>query len=827
VTNLGPAARLYVIAVTLAGLAALAGSLLLMPASAPLWPLAITLAASILSAPFAVPLPVFGNVSIAFTFVFAALLLLGTPAAALSAGASALAASLLRRGRRPPLHRLLFNTAALVLTAVVAGEAFTIAGGRPGLVHLDRETSAILLATLTFYLLNTFLIAGVISLTDGLPLWSNWFSNFAWTGPAYVAGAVVATAILFGIDRFGIPALLMSCVPLYILYFSLRLYAEKVAQERQHGRAMADLYLSVIEALALAIDAKDRTTQRHVRRVQTFAVELGRVMGLNRGELEALKAGALLHDIGKLAVPEYILCKPGKLSRDEFEKMKIHPRIGAEILDTVHFPFPLTSVVRSHHEKFDGSGYPDRLKGEEIPLAARILSVVDCFDALTSERPYRKPLSKEEALRYIQEEAGASYDPLVVRALMDNLDRMEALAAQVNRTRETWSAPDKRKALRGSDKLSRDTNAVRTSILENISSAHRELYALYEIAQGIAKNLNLEEALSFLASKIARLIHYRCLVLYLHDQDHGVLRARHVSGHDAARLRHLEIPIGERMSGWAAMHRMPIHGGVHHSPVKREGTRSDLEELLAARSIEPLENAIVAPLFDGDMVLGVLALYDRTDQTYNEDDLRLISIVAKHVASAVKNARLYEATQESALTDALTKLPNARYLFVSFEEELGRAMRQEVPLSIIELDVNDFKNVNDRHGHPAGDRILRGLARAIRGQLRGCDTCVRYAGDEFIITVPGVGKREIGKVKERMKKAIEAHKFPLHGGRSLRLSVSMGAASFPEDGRTFDSLLSAADARMYEDKFARQGRKPPGDKAGFTKFPGRRDVPAN
>ncbi len=193
----------------------------------------------------------------------------------------------------------------------------------------------------------------------------------------------------------------------------------------------------------------------------------------------------------------------------------------------------------------------------------------------------------------------------------------------------------------------------------------------------------------------------------------------------------------------------------------------------------------------------------------------------------MKNAQLYEATQESALTDALTNLPNARYLFVSFEEEISRAMRQEVPLSIIELDVNDFKNVNDRHGHPAGDRILRGLARVIRGQLRGCDTCVRYAGDEFIITVPGVGRHEIGKVQERMKKAIQAYKFPIHGGRSLRISVSMGAASFPEDGRTFDSLLSAADARMYEEKFARRGHRPPTDKAGLTKFPGRRDVPVN
>ena len=184
---------------------------------------------------------------------------------------------------------------------------------------------------------------------------------------------------------------------------------------------MADLYLSVIEALALAIDAKDRTTQRHIRRVQTFAVELGRLMGLSQPELESLKAGSLLHDIGKLAVPEHILCKPGKLTRDEFEKMAIHPRIGAEIIETVHFPYPLAAVVRSHHEKYDGTGYPDRLKGEEIPLAARILSVVDCFDALTSDRPYRMAWSKDTVIEHIRKLSGTHFEPRVVDAFLTML----------------------------------------------------------------------------------------------------------------------------------------------------------------------------------------------------------------------------------------------------------------------------------------------------------------------------------------------------------------------------------------------------------------------
>jgi diguanylate cyclase (GGDEF)-like protein/putative nucleotidyltransferase with HDIG domain len=822
--SLGPAARVYLVATGVASLLALPLVFWLEPLPRPV-PLLVGLLFVVGSAPFRIQLPVFGNVSIAFAFVFAILILFGTPGAAVAGGTAGLAASLLRRRARPPLHRVLFNGAELLLSATTAGIVFRLAGGTPGPLDPARAWFPLLLATIAFFLVNTWLVAAAVSLTEGIPLLHNWKTNFLWTGPAYLSGTFLAATLILGMQTFGPGALALSLPLLYILYFSLRVYMDKVRQEREHGQEKADLYLKVVEALALAIDAKDRTTQRHIRRVQTFAVELGRTLGLTHAELEALKAGSLLHDIGKLAVPEHVLCKPGRLSRDEFDKMKIHPRIGAEILETVNFPFPLTEVVRSHHEKWDGTGYPDRLKGEEIPTTARILSVVDCYDALTSDRPYRRPLPRQEALQYIQGEAGKSYDPRVVEALVRNLDRLEALAADINRLQETASAPDKRKTGRPPEKASRDGNALRESIMEHIASAHRELYALYEIAQGIARSLDLDEAMAFIASKIARLLHYRCLVLYLHERDRRVLRARCVVGHDAARLSGHEIPVGERMSGWAAVHGMPILGQAHRDPVRREGMRSDLEDLLERGAIENLTNAIVAPLLDGDAVLGVLALYDRADQPYEDDHLRVISTVAKHVATAVRNSLQYAKTRESALTDPLTRLPNARYLFVSFDEELSRAMRQQVPLSLIEMDVDAFREINDRYGHPAGDRILRNLARVARMQLRGCDTCVRYAADEFIIVVPGVGMQEINRMQARIKQAIESHRFPVHGGKWITLKVSMGSASFPEDGRTFDALLAVADARLYEGKAARQGR-PPGS-GGLQRFTGRRSVPTN
>ncbi len=824
--NLGRAARAYIITVDLVGAAALVTGWWAADRHWQPLPLIIALAAATAAAPFRIDLPVFGNVSIAFTFVFAALIVLGTPAAMLAAVCAGVGASLIRRRDLwPPPHRIIFNAAELVIATQVAGLAFDLLGGTPGALDPAREWPALLAATAGFFAANTLVVAGVVSLTEHLPFLHNWKTNFLWTAPAYVAGTFLASTLALGTQRYGSWALILSLPLLYVLYFSLRVYLDQLRQDRAHDQQLAGLYLKVIEALALAIDAKDRTTQRHVRRVQTYAVELGRTLGLPPSGIEALKAGALLHDIGKLAVPEHVLCKPGKLTREEYDKMKIHPRVGAEILETIDFPFPLTEVVRSHHEKWDGTGYPDRLKGEEIPLTARILAVVDCYDALTSDRPYRRPLSKDEALRYIRSEVGTFYDPRVVDALVHNLDRLEMLAGEINRSQETATAPDKRLPAPDVGGLARRGNVLRDSILEHISSAHRELYALYEIAQGTARSLDLEEVMTFLSGKIARLIHHRCLVLYLHDPERKQLVARFVRGHDAARLLNHAIAPETRMSGWAALHRQPMLGRHDRDPVRREGVRSDLEEFLERGDIEPLDNALVAPLVDGEKVLGVLALYDRPEQPYEDDALRLVSLVAKHVATAVKNSLAYGARRDTVLTDPLTSLPNARYLFVSFEEEVARAMRQQVPLSILELDVNDFRMINEQHGHAAGDRILRSIARVIRAQLRGCDTCVRYAADEFVIILPGIGRQEVDKMRTRLEDAVRNHKFAVHGRKAVQVSICLGAASFPEDGRTFDSLMAVADSRLYDTKALRSGSRP--DAGGYQRFAGRRNMPVN
>jgi putative nucleotidyltransferase with HDIG domain len=273
-----------------------------------------------------------------------------------------------------------------------------------------------------YFIANAGSIATVISLTERRPLTRILVDCYFWSFPYYLVGAGIAGTIAWLNQTFNWETSLLMVPAVYLIYRSYRLYLGKLEDEKRHVEEMANLHLRTIEALALAIEAKDHTTHEHLQRVRVYAIEVAKELGVDGPELEALHAAALLHDIGKLAVPEHIISKPGRLSPEEFEKMKIHTLVGAEILERVRFPYPVVPIVRAHHEKWDGSGYPDGLKGEAIPLGARIISVVDVFDALHTERPYKAALSRSDAVSLLIHETDAGYwDPKVVETFLEIL----------------------------------------------------------------------------------------------------------------------------------------------------------------------------------------------------------------------------------------------------------------------------------------------------------------------------------------------------------------------------------------------------------------------
>jgi putative nucleotidyltransferase with HDIG domain len=237
------------------------------------------------------------------------------------------------------------------------------------------------------------------------------------TAPASVAPFVADRGVVFVllIRYAGGPAVAAAVPLILVCHLAMRSWLGRVDDAQRHVARVNQLYRSTVSAFSTAIEARDGVTSEHIHRVQAFATGLAKAFQITDPEtVQAIEAAALLHDTGKLAIPEHILNKPGKLTPTEFDAMKTHVNVGAQILSAIDFPFPVVPIVLAHHENWDGSGYPNGLKGDQIPIGARILSVVDCFDALTSDRPYRRALSEDEALAIILERRGTMYDPAVV-----------------------------------------------------------------------------------------------------------------------------------------------------------------------------------------------------------------------------------------------------------------------------------------------------------------------------------------------------------------------------------------------------------------------------
>jgi diguanylate cyclase (GGDEF)-like protein/putative nucleotidyltransferase with HDIG domain len=593
---------------------------------------------------------------------------------------------------------------------------------------------------------------------------------------------------------FWLTASLLLLVPaiLALAYRTYRSFLGRLEDERQHAQRVSELHLATIEALALAIDAKDQTAHNHIRRVQIYGTALARALGMNEGEVQAVKTAALLHDIGKLAVPEHILAKPGPLTHEEFQKVRIHPQVGAEIIATVPFPYPVAPIILSHHERWDGRGYPAGLKGEEIPLGGRVLCLVDHFDALTSERPYHKPMTTEAAVALMEQEAGKALDPRAVTTFLSILPevRAEALRADAEKPRLSLVM-----AATGSTAVAAMPAAdPKPTVFDDIALAHREIYALYEIAQTMGTSLGVADTMTLISSKLSNLVPFSACALFLYTEASDTLYCRFAVGTDSELIQQLALKNGQGLVGWVARNRRPL---VNARPSA---------ELEAAGSSLPtaLESALVCPLIFGDRFIGTLAVYHTSSGFYREDHRRLLDRVCEQAAAVIHNSIVFEQTQEASLTDPLTGLPNTRFMFMHLTRELARAERLKSEVSLLVMDLNDFKDINDNFGHHIGDRALREVAQVLRAVIRPYDICVRYAGDEFIVVLAGCGREEAENKKLELQQAIDRVVFEPRPGHRRALSISAGAAVFPHDGDSYESLLAKADSRMYRDKSLRK-----------------------
>jgi diguanylate cyclase (GGDEF)-like protein/putative nucleotidyltransferase with HDIG domain len=745
------------------------------------------------TAAFTVSLPLGRNgttMSLSYAVDVTALLLLGPNEAMLIGMASAWSQCTVRVKERNPVHRTLFSMASLVLTVQASGHAralVALAWPWPG--TWAGEIIGLVGTATVYFLCNTLLVSTAVALSTRRPVLGVWHDDFLWSAPGYFVGAAVGAGFLALADRSLFWVALAAAIPLGLTFRAYKVYLQRIQREQRHVREISDLHLATIEALALAIDAKDQTSHTHIRRIQVYAAGLASALGMSDYEVHGVRTAALLHDIGKLAVPEHILSKPGPLTHEEFQKVRIHPQVGANIVAQVPFPYPVAPVILGHHERWDGRGYPAGLRAEEIPLGARILAVVDYFDALTSERPYHKAMSEAAALRLLKQEGGRGLDPVVVARFVELLPSLRAQAEQV--VRVPSPAP---RALLG-ELPPPAAEVPPANVFEDIALAHREIYALYEIAQAIGTTLGVAETMQLIASKLNTLIPFSCCALFLEDEDGETIRCRFAIGTEAEIIQRVAVRTGHGMTGWVSRNRRPLVNG-------RPST--DLEAAEEAPTSTRLASALVCPLLVNERFIGTLSLYDAQPACFTEDHRRLLERISEQAAAVIYNSILFEQTQEESLTDPLTGLPNTRFLFMHVARELARAARLKSEVSMLVMDLDDFKEINDHHGHHVGDRALQAVADALRNAIRPYDVCARYAGDEFIVVLSGCGAEEAERKRQELQVAVSGLVFDARPGVRLPIGISAGAAVFPSEGESYERLLAMADGRMYRDKARRK-----------------------
>lgn len=560
------------------------------------------------------------SISISETFTFAGTLLfgpaVGSALVALDASVVGIQDSLLRGRLR--WQQIIFNISATPLSIWTAAQIAGIRQPLEGRVALDPDLLITVgVFTALYFLLNSWLVTFVVALEQRVRPFTIWWTNFREVAINFAAGASIAVFVAVNSSSIDLSFIGVILPLMLVVYFTYRWSSKRVEIEREKVQELNRVFLSTVEALALAIDAKDQVTHGHIRRVQRYTIALATALGIrDERQLDAIRAAALLHDTGKIAVPEYILNKPGPLTAAEFERMKVHADVGADILKSIDFPYPVEPIVRHHHEQWDGSGYPAGIRGQDIPLGARILSVVDCYDALTSDRPYRPRMTRQQAEQVLLERRGKAYDPWIVDQFVKLLDALEAMDIAEQQGLEVGAADG--------------VSPLVPTQLDVITATTAEEREFNELRRELPRATDLLSATEVLFRHTKRIVPALSLSLYLPETGRAELSAVATFGVGASALHGLHVAIGDRISGWAFAHAQIV--------LNSDAT---LELGPVARSLSvPLRYAAAFPVIDAQ-VIAVIVVF--SSEPFEKDHRRLLENAATLFVASVSQPLLQEA----------------------------------------------------------------------------------------------------------------------------------------------------------------------------------------
>jgi len=774
--NLSDAGRLYVAAVSAAGILIVLHSLYVMTSGPIGYQWFVLAGLTLLSGSFTVRIPTIpARLSVSETFVFAAALLFGPAAATVIVVLDSLIISLWLKRASRHISRVLFNMAAPSIAIWAATYAFFAFAQVPPLAVKPQPmlslVAPLLLLALLYFLLNSWLIAGAVGFEKRISPFFVWRDNFLWLSLNYFSGASVAALLLpyLQSDRGALVRVASILLPILLIsYLTFKTALGRVDDANRHLSELNRLYLSTIETLAMAIDAKDQITHGHIRRVQQYAIGLASHVGISDStQIKAIEAASLLHDMGKLAVPEYILNKPGKLTAAEFEKMKLHASVGADILSAINFPYPVVPIVRHHHENWDGTGYPDGLSGSDIPIGARILSVVDCFDALTSDRPYRPRLSDSDAIDILLERRGTMYDPLIVDTFVSVHADLAPSTEEKEDVSPTLTA------------FNRDTplqlpQTESDSGLEEISASTDEMLVLFDMARSLTASAGISDAAERVAKQLRRVLPPSTAVFYFYDPARDELVVSYANGEHSSLFHDLRIPRGQRLTGWVAANRQTI---LNSDPIL------DLGE--SARSARPrLRTCLSTPVIHEGTIVGVMSFYSAQKDGFSRDHKRIAEAVARQISPIFKQSQQQAGSSVASAYSEPGVRPSS-YGEKGFGREDG--LDEGVTIALVQLTARRADQIK-----PPSEDTMAAVAAVIRGSLRGADILFRYSSSELVVLFGHSAVEIATSVGRRIAELInDSNSVASHFDASA-LAVTIGTAATPADGITIDSLIAAA-----------------------------------
>ncbi|HYM12136.1 MAG TPA: diguanylate cyclase, partial [Bryobacterales bacterium] len=727
-------------------------------------------------------------VSLSFAFRFAAIMELPVDLALFVVCVSLIYQALRDASGLPRWMDLGFSLGAAAVSTLATHKVYLYLAGRVGVEPL----LALGVAAIAYYGASSVTNSIYIGFQSRTAPWKIWSQQFFWIGPLYLLVPVAAAITEILKRATGTSDRLLGLGLIFGGYRYVKYYFGRLHDRQDHFQRMDDIRQRTIESLAVAIEAKDGATAGHLQRVRRHAVLLAKKLSFSEMEVKTLELGALLHDVGKVGVPDYLLGKPGRLTEEEFSQIAVHTQIGADIVTAVDFPYPVEEVVMCHHEHWDGSGYPRQLCGPGIPRLARVLTVVDCFDALVVDRPYRAALPVDKAVEVMREQRGKLFDPEILDMFLQELptfsadlerelkiERARLLLDQspVQRVKQTWLT----------DAESNET-ALRRMTFERLAETPEQLVLLYDILQVLGSSLEVHETMKQTLELLERVIpHEQGGVFAVEDRQYVLIQGRGIPEHCISRLA---VPVD---------HGTLANAATAQKAILAPGPPAELTTGLHKYLLN-VRSTLAAPIVADGKVLGAIALCSSRSDAFNQEQAWFLGLITPKLAAMIAAAQDVQKLKTEAATDPLTAVPNARATFQRLEMEVERARREDAALAVLFLDLNHFKHINDTYGHGAGDRMLVQTADRLKTCLRAYDFLGRLGGDEFLAILPGMGEENIWAKVASLKKAVDGNVVTLADGTEVSASVSIGLALYPKDARSVEDLIYRSDKRMYVDK---------------------------